>query len=180
MKTWLRLLLVAMTVGGGITGIALSLDFISGLKTASQVLIALTFLVLFSFVTAAGLLFVHNPSRTTPVLVALVLQIPWVSCPVLVYQFATMMHATITLGTPADADRFGVHLGWNLLFGTNYQFRVGAYRDMPTTLGVNVVALFLFIPLLQSTRSSKVKPLPEAPIPSDSVAVEQPLESNSD
>jgi len=155
MKTWLRLLLVTVTVGGGFAGIILTLNLFHNVKGPLQFLIAFMFLVLFLFVTATGLLFVKDPTRTGPVLVSLAVQIPWVSCPVFVYQFATGLHGAITLGTPEDTGRFGLHLGWDLLFGTSFQFSVGSYHDVPWTFGVNVVALILFIVLFRYVRLSK-------------------------
>jgi hypothetical protein len=171
LKTWLRLVLVTVTVGGGFEGVLLTLHLFHSLKGPLQFFVALAFLILFSFVIATGRLFVKNPNRTGPVLAALALQIPCVSCPVLVYQFAAGLHGAITLGTPEDTDRFGLHLGLDMLFGTNFQFRIGSYHDVPWTFGVNVVALILFIVLFRYTRSSKAQPQPEVPISSDSVAV---------
>ena len=154
MKTWLRLLIVTFTVGGGFTGIVLTSHLLgSSTHGALQTLIALLFMGLYVFVTVSGLLFVKDAACTRPLLVALALQIPWVSCPVAVYQFASGVHAAITLGTPEETDRVGLHVGWNLLFGTHFQFRVGAYQDIPWAIGVNAVGLVLFILVLRSNRS---------------------------
>lgn len=151
MKTWLRLLLVTVTVGGGFTGIVLTSNLLgSGGHGAMQIVIILLFMTLYAFVTMSGLLLVHDESRTRPVLTALALQIPWVSSPVMVYQFASGLHAAFTVGTPEDTDRIGIHFGWNLLFGTHFRFRLGAYRESPSAFGVNAVALALFILLLRS------------------------------
>ena len=156
MKTWLRLLLVTVTVGGGFTGIVLTSNLLgSGGHGAMQIVIVLLFMALYAFVTVSGLLLVLDESRTRPVLTALALQIPWVSSPVMVYQFASGLHAAITLGTPEDTDRIGIHLGWNFLFGTHFQFRVGTYQETPLALGVNAVAVALVIFLLRYSRDEQ-------------------------
>lgn len=156
MKTWLRLLLVTATVGGGFSGILLTSNLLgSGGHGALQILILLLFMAMYAFVTVSGLMLVHDESRIWPVSTALALQIPWVSTPVMVYQFASGMHAAITLGTPEDSDRIGIHLGCNFLFGTHFQFRLGPYHETPSAFGVNAVALALFILLLRSRRYSR-------------------------
>ena len=174
MKTWLRLLLVALTVGGGFAGMTLSLQVLHGLKNpeASRVIVALIFVGMYAFVTASGLLFVYDPKRTRLVLASLAVQIPWVSCPVFVYQFSSGLHAAITLGTPEDTSRVGLHLGWNLLyFGAHFLFRAWAYQDIPWTFGVNAVPVVLIVLLLRSTRSHDPKPRPQIADDSKSVAV---------
>lgn len=162
MKTWLRLLLVLMSVGGGFTGIVLVgeklFDFSKNGILGTTLFVA--FFGLYSFVTASGLLFVYDSNRTRPLVIALAMQIPWVSCPVFVYQFASGMHAAVTLGTPDETSRFGLHLGWNLLFGTHFQFRVGGFHDIPWTFGVNVVALVLLGAVLKSVRNLEPKKKP--------------------
>lgn len=173
MKTWLRLLLITMTVGGGYTGIVLTITLFRSLNTPLQLLLIITFLILFSFVFAAGLLFVQNPKRTGPLLAALALQIPWVSSPQFVYQFVTGVYSATTLGTPENSDRLGVHFGWNLNIGAHFLFRLGSYEDVPLTIGINVVALILFIILFRFTQSSKAKQHAEIPILKESAELQK-------
>lgn len=160
MKTWLRLLLILITVGGGFTGVVLSLQLVGEAKDqgAFQVVVALAFVGMYAFVTGSGLLLAHDPKRTRPVLVSLALQLPWVSCPVFVYEFAAGMHAAFTLGTPDDSDRIGLHLGWNLLVGSHCLFRFADYQEVPWTFGVNLVPLILMTLMLRSSTSLDAKP----------------------
>lgn len=171
MKTWLRLLLVTMTVGGGFSGITLSLEAFHHPSGPTQLFLDLLFLILFSFVTASGLIFVWNPNRTAPLIVALAIQIPWISCPVFEYHFSTGLLAAITLGTPENPDQFGLRLGTNLFFGSLCRFRFGAYHEIPLAVGVNTVALVLLILLLRETRSPKAHSQREIEALPDSAAV---------
>src|SRR6516225_2116906 len=89
MKTWLRLTLVTVTVGGGFTGVAITLQaLLSPQQQPLAYILLLAFLALFAFVTASGLIFVHNPQRTALLVPAIALQIPWVSSPLIAYKFA--------------------------------------------------------------------------------------------
>jgi len=102
MKTWLRLTLITMTVGGGFAGVILTIQSLldSGSRGPVHLVLLAGFLALYAFVTACGLLFVHDPSRLRPLLVALAIQIPWVSTPLVVYKFAAGSHVVLTVGGP--------------------------------------------------------------------------------
>src|SRR5687767_6635220 len=109
MSTWLRLTLVTMTVGGGFTGVAIT---VQGWQPAREVgggttAVLAAFLVLYAFVLASGLLLVHDPRRTRPVAAALALQVPMVSSPVITYQLTAGLHATVSVGE-AGLQRMGL------------------------------------------------------------------------
>jgi len=68
MKTWLRLTVVVMTVGGGFagfTGILQTLFQSHSLRPLNLLLMVL-FLGLYGYVTVSGLVFVYEPRRTGP------------------------------------------------------------------------------------------------------------------
>ena len=95
MKTWLRLTLITMTVGGGFAGVLItchSLVHSEGQGLPYLVIMA-AFLTLYTLVTASGLLFVHDPRRVQPLFAALAIQIPWISSPLIVYKVAAGFHA---------------------------------------------------------------------------------------
>lgn len=169
MKTWLRLLLVTVTVGGGFGGVILALDLLYHLNGWRQFMLSVIFFLCFLFVTVAGLIFVHNPKRTGLVLAALAMQIPWISSPVFVYQFATGLYAAVTLGTPDQSNRFGLHLGFSMQFGTIANGNIGSYEEVPWTVGANVFALILFILLLRNRRLDKALKESEVVVQSESV-----------
>lgn len=112
-------------------------------------IVPLIFLGMYAFVTFSGLLLVKDPKRTHPVLVSLAFQLPWMTSPRFVYQFAAGLHAAITLGTLDDAD--GLRLGWNLSLGSHFRFRFWDYQSIPWNVGVNAVPLILFALLLRSS-----------------------------
>lgn len=160
--------IVLMTVGGGFAGVLITADrlfHLNGHGAAYAIIIAIFFL-LYAFVTASGLMFVHDPHRTRPVLVALALQIPWVSCPIFVYQFASGLYAVMTVGEPEVAGNIGFHLGWSAQFGS--LFRVAGFQEIPWNLGVNLIAVLMFVLLRRSVQEPSQTPLPLASESSES------------
>jgi hypothetical protein len=163
MRPWLRLLLVTVSVAGGFTGMGVVIANFANAHSAVQMTLWVVFLGLYGFVTTSGLIFLYDPKRTPPLVAALALQIPWISSPVLVYQFAAGVLAAITLGTPEETDRIGVHFGGSLFFGAHFQFRLGSNVDIPISVGVNVVAVVLLVLLVRANRTY-VQP-PDLPMP---------------
>ncbi len=83
MRTWLRLTLTTLLVGGGFTGLVLTSQAIgspaaSGPATLS---ICVGFIALYTPTLAIGLLISHNPLWWKLVLTVLALQVPVVSFP---------------------------------------------------------------------------------------------------
>lgn len=145
MKTWLRLLLVLMTVGGGFTGVTVTSNLFNNSKEY-VVAIALIFTILYAFVVAAGL-FVYDSHRTGPMLVAIGLQIPWVSLPVFEYHFAAGLNGALVFGPPRMAQDLGTMIELRSDFLTSFQFRFGAIQEGPWRVGINLFAAILFIML---------------------------------
>jgi hypothetical protein len=148
MKSWLRLTLITVTVGGGFTGVAITLQALFARQTQAPVYYALmlAFLALFAFVTASGLAFVHNPERTGPLIVALALQIPWVSSPIIAYRLAAGFQISIAL--------IGGHFAGGFRLGSDFQ--INLFQQLPWGAGVNLFALALLVLLLRTT------PMPKA------------------
>ena len=157
MKTWLRLVLITMTTGGGFTGVVLTFQ---SLFHSEHWFVFLVFLFFYVFVTISGLWFVYDPRKTRPLIVALAIQIPWISTPLVVYKFAAGLHAVISVGAPREAGNIGVHLGGELLLGSSFRFSVS--QDTPCTIGINLSALLLLVLLWQSiqTPKSELQPSP--------------------
>jgi hypothetical protein len=154
MKTWLRLLLVVSTVGGGFTGFSLAANGFSsfmehGLATG---LGGLTIMALYGFVTAAGLLFVYDSRRTRPMLAAIALQIPWVSLPVFEYHFAAASYIAITLVLPQGPGLIGTNVEWSALLGADCKFRFASVLEGPSSVGINLFAVLLYVLLRLSVR----------------------------
>lgn len=152
MKTWLRLLLVLETVGGGFTGMVVIFSAFSS-HSIIQDLLLVVFFALYGFVTASGLLFVHNPKRTALLKAALALQIPVVALPFFLYEFASGLFAFFTWSIPLSQNRIGFHFNWNIFFGARFQILFGSNHS-PLVFGVNIAALLLLILLHHATQSS--------------------------
>ena len=116
-------------------------------------MVVLVALLLYAGILVAGLIFVHNPRCTTPILVAMAIQIPWVSSPLLLYQFSTGLKFVLSLSTPSQSDRFGLNSGFELYLGSTFKFDFA--HDHPWGVGVNLVPLVLLIFLLKSRKAAE-------------------------
>jgi hypothetical protein len=143
MNTWLRLALITMTVGGGFTGVALTSQFLFSPQANAVALriICILFLLLHLFVLASGILFVQNPLRVTPLVVALAMQVPYLSSPVITYRFGDGLFGGVGI---AETGVFG----W-IRLGSDWQFYL--MRPLPWGIGINLVAVAMLVALSVST-----------------------------
>jgi hypothetical protein len=143
MKSWLRLTLITVTIGGGFTGVAITLQALfRPSQPPAYYLLMLAFLALFAFITVSGLVFVHKPERTDLLIVALALQIPWVSSPIIAYKLAAGFQVCIAL--------IGGRFAGGFRLGSDFQINV--FQLLPWGAGVNLFALALLVLLLRATR----------------------------
>ena len=134
MSTWLRLTLITMAVGGGFTGVALTSQALFSPQVTGRpglVAICVVFLLLHLFVVISGLLFVQNPTRVMPLVVALAIQIPYLSSPLVTYRFADGLIGGVGI---AETGPFG----W-IRLGSDWQFNL--LQPLPWGLGINLVAV---------------------------------------
>ena len=165
MPSWLRMVLVTASVGGGFTGFVVILTAVGTPMPAASRIILVAFAALYAFVVAAGLLFVHNPRRLMPLVVALALQVPSLSSPLVVYQFTAGAHVTVAgvlnLDTGSLSLTGGAQLGSQFLFALLQPPR-------PLSGGINLVALALFAAAVWSRsrqrRADRLSP-PFPPVP---------------
>jgi hypothetical protein len=156
MKTWLRLLAVLLTVGGGFSGVTMISDFLMTPNSNGSVLaVTLIFTALYAFVVVAGLLFVYDARRTGPMLVALALQVPWLYLPVFEYRFAAGLNVYMAFGPPRVAQDALSTIDWGGHLETAFQFRFGTVLEGPWRIGINLVAALLFIFIWLSVRKQK-------------------------
>jgi hypothetical protein len=144
MKSWLRLTLVTVTVGGGFAGVAMTLRSLPTAHSQPPIYyaFALAALALFTFVTISGLIFVHDSERTGLLIISLFIQIPWVSSPIIAYKLATGFQVSVVF----IGGRFagGFHLGSDV--------QLNLFRQFPWGVGINLFALVLLILLLRSAQ----------------------------
>jgi hypothetical protein len=167
MNNWLRLALVTVTVGGGFTLCTLSVGMLVQMGQNRQLAAVLVLIMIACsvFVTASGLAFVYDPRRVLAVKVALALQIPYISSPLLVYKLICGAgFYTVVCLAPIDdlAILFG-HIGIRFQFGGYWS--LAFWEGHPVGVGVNWVAVFLFVTLRRSMRAASPRALPTAPAP---------------
>jgi hypothetical protein len=141
MKTWLRWLLLTLSIGGGFNGLALNLQmfFQPQFQQPVYFFVIAIFTLLYGFVFIAGLLFADDPNRSTLLLIALSLQIPSVSCPLFEYHFSA--------GIPFVFSIIDGKLNTATRFGGQWQFTLS--QKLPWGFGVDLFALFSAIFLLK-------------------------------
>ncbi len=142
MNPWLRLALITMSVGGGFTGVAVILQSLLSphSEPVAYHVLMIGFLTLYVFVTISGLVFVQNPKRTGPLIVALALQIPWISSPIIAYKFVA--------GFQVSAAFIGSEFNGGFRLGSDFQINV--FQQLPWGVGINIFALAMLILLARS------------------------------
>lgn len=143
MNAPLRLTLVTMSVGGGFLGTALVLQLLLGPE--AQLLTAIQLMLLFLFVTVSGLIFVQWPDRSKPLVVALALQIPLVSSPFFTYR--------LWVGNGFTVGVVDGHFYWHVVW-IGSRGEVGWFGNFPWGVGINLVALVLFLLLLIARKNA--------------------------
>jgi len=150
-KTWIRWLLLALSIGGGFEGIALNFQFLSLPEFKQPVYVALIgiSIILYGFVFVSGLLFADDPNCSAPLLISLCLQIPTISSPILVYRFLS--------GFPFVLSVTGGKLNTMVRVGGEWQFNL--FQELPWEGGINLCALISLILLIRYRRRNLPDPL---------------------
>jgi hypothetical protein len=154
-KTCFRWILLTLTIGGGFLGLEAT---VKGLIQREDTrlffyLFQTVFIVLYLFTIIAGLLFADNQKRSTPLIIAWLLQIPWFSSPILSYDFSEGFHFVIGLANNGTANVF--HCASN--FGSEWHFSINQVDAAhPWEIGINLFAVIIFISLLKFKRSNFV------------------------
>ena len=158
MKRWFRWILILLTVGGGFTGLVTTVQAMSQPEVTGLIyfLIYGAFVILYLFTVLSGLLFADNPRCTIPAVVALALQIPWVSSPILAYSFSAGFRLSVVLS--------GAGISFGYRFGSDWQFFL--FRDRPWAIGANIFSLVVLILLRIYTRTPNKALQPTATAPS--------------
>jgi len=143
-----------MAVGGGFTGLAITLQslFNSFGGPPLNLLLTLVFVGLYALVVVSGLLFAHDSTRTGPLLAALAIQVPSISSSSFVYQFAAGLAGIISISSPEKENTAGAHYGWELFLGGSWRVSFG--HGNPLGVGVNVVPLTLLLLLWKAAQTS--------------------------
>lgn len=151
MNTWLRFVVILMTVGGGFSGFVANLQFLfeSSHLEPGTFFLSFVALGLYGFVILSGLIFVQDSKRLSPLVAAFVLQIPSISAPAIVYRFTAGLDAIVAVAVKGP---LAFNLGFDLRLGARWQLSLS--QQGPWSVGVNVVALFLVILLCKANQSN--------------------------
>jgi len=150
MKTWLRLLLVLITVGGGCSGVVAVIPLFSGLLSQGlrhALVVSIVFAV-YLFLTSSGLLFVYNANLTRPMLFAFALQIPLFDLPGFRYEVHSLLYAAVTFGPPHGSGMIGTYIEWSGNLGTHAELRIGGLPEGNWSVGANLTAMLIALFLL--------------------------------
>ena len=160
MTTWLRWLIVITQVGGGFTGIAITLGYLqnSGSTPPSGLIIPVGFIGLYLFVILAGALFAHDERRTRLLRAAFWLQIPLISSPIIAWGFSAGFSLNLTL--------IGSELGANFWLGSFWQFFL--FGELPWGVGINLFAVLMLF-LLGRTQVPQAESAPSVAAQIDSI-----------
>ena len=155
-----RWLLLTLNIGGGFTGLVVTLQGIAESQLSSlQLLFYIWFFGLYILTIASGLMFADSPRCTVPVMILLILQIPFVSSPICEYSFGVGFNLTIGFVSG--------HLTSNCRFGSGWY--ASFLQDRPWGIGVNLFAVILLVLLarysrtLHTLRCNAVNVAPEQP-----------------
>src|SRR4051812_27799422 len=111
MNIWFRRFLVILTLGGGFLGAVMMANVAFTAKNTpvvGYVLMAL-FIGLYVYGIFAGMRLSEEPTSYAHVLAFFLLQVPFVSSPLLVYRFACGLHVTVAM--------VGFGIGWMFRLG---------------------------------------------------------------
>jgi hypothetical protein len=167
MRTWLRLTLVAITVGGGFPLVfGMYEAFRSDLIWNSPATVALLCIMagVAIFVTVSGLLFVHDPRCIRPMQFAIALQIPWFSSPWFAYKMVYGLSLIAFLGEKSPNGNIpglqvggpNGYIGYQPEFGTSFFV---TFAHSPFGIGINLIAVLLILMIRSSVRGTSQRSL---------------------
>jgi hypothetical protein len=98
------------------------------------------------FVVASGLLFIENPKRIEPLAVALAIQIPSFSSPIVLYKLTAglELYVGVLAGGPLLSYDIGIGSTFQIIF----------FQDVPFGFGINLVATALLILVLAARKAA--------------------------
>ena len=146
MKTWLRLLLITATVGGGFMGLSLCVGtLLRGISGIGSVIVLAVAVGIFGYIFYAGLCACVYPDEIYRVGPALWLQIPWVTSPLIAYRLSAGFSLSASYYPPFNFGFF---------FNIGSEFILNLARPDRWGLGVNFAAVILLLLLRHSAGAS--------------------------
>jgi hypothetical protein len=134
-NSWLRRLLIILTVGGGFTGVAFTVQFFAKTDKAFGYLILVGFIVLYGWGVFIGIKLSEGPAPLGHLRAYFAFQIPFILSPIYVYRFCSGFHFTIALIQSG--------LQWDFRLGSEMQFAF--LSQAPWGFGINLFAVAIIV-----------------------------------
>lgn len=144
-----RWLILVLAIGGGFTGLVVTVQGVAEAQLSLlQLFFSFWFVGLYAFVIASGLIFADSPRCVVPLMISLILQVPFVTSPILAYRFDVGFNVTIGVvnGHFISDWRFGSEWFASLLQGR------------PWGIGVNLFAVLILFLLVRFTSRNESAP----------------------
>jgi hypothetical protein len=148
MNVWFRRLLLILTIGGGFIGIALTVQFFAQADKVIAYAMLLAFLGLYGYGIFVGLKLTEGPPPLKYLRLYFGLQIPFISSPIVAYQFCSGLQLTVAI--------MQSNIRWGCRLGADGQFAI--MSSAPWGIGINFVALAILVLLY-----SRLAAAPEEP-----------------
>jgi hypothetical protein len=146
MNKLLKTIVLLVQIGGGLVGLGfIGRTFLTGQLTEIAMIIHVAFVLVFSFGIVAGVFLIKRP-RLGRLLSAIfqAMQIPLVVGPTVSYALFS--------GACFNVYKHATGWGFNVLFGSRYYFFLNSGEPWSdTVVGINCVALVLFVLLLRES-----------------------------
>jgi hypothetical protein len=141
MNPLLRKLNIVLAIGGGFTGVVVTLQAFFTSKEANPMVYAMFagFIALYAYGVAAGLRFAEKEEEKKHLIIFYWLQVPWVSSPVIGYRFASGFHVSGAI--------IGAKLSGFFRIGSDWQFNL--FQSIPWGIGLNIFALGMVLFLMK-------------------------------
>ena len=141
MNRLLKTIVSLIQIGGGLVGISLiGRSLLSNRLTNSTVIINIVFILVFFFGIMAGLALLTNSKP------GLLMSVVFQAMQIPIFKGSTAAYSLFS-GACFNLYRHKTGFGFNFLFGSSYHFSIGTGN--PWLLGVNILALVLFILLVR-------------------------------
>ena len=149
MKQSLLRIILVMTVGGGFLGVFAAFD--ATLNSDRSGLAWLTFaiaMIAYIYGIIVGVLVSERRIVGKAAIIFLVLQVPYISSPFVLYHFTCAAHAILGLGEGGPA--------WNFRLGSEWQISI--FSRQPWAVGINLIPLTILLLLYFQHRYSAWRP----------------------
>lgn len=149
MPTWWRRIVAIATLGGGFTGVVVTLAtlFSSQQKPLAGVVLCVLVTLLYAYGVALGLAVAEGRNPTRRLSIYYGLQIPIFSSPQFAYHFISGFHVSIIVSGGQWGATFRLGSEWLLSFS----------QMLPWTVGINLFAIGILIMLITTGSRSNAK-----------------------